>query len=287
MRIRREGFFQGYKGQRLFHQSWEHETPEAHLVITHGQGEHSGSYGHALDALKDLPISFHAWDLRGHGRSEGRRGFVNEFQEYCLDYEQYLRLLRPRAEFQNKHVFYLGHSMGGVIQLKTMIDFPTLHPDAQILSAPALGLALEVPLWKRVGAEYLKKWAPSLTLSNEISNLQVSRDPEMHRIYDKDVLRHHQIAASVFLGFFEMSVYIEERAGRLSLPTFLQMSTDDPVASTSKALQIFEMLPGPDNKVIQYENYKHEIYNDLGREKPLADLKSYIENFLVQKQRKA
>ncbi len=46
------------------------------IVLVHGLGEHSGRYRHWAEKFCGANIAFAAFDLRGHGQSEGRRGNI-------------------------------------------------------------------------------------------------------------------------------------------------------------------------------------------------------------------
>ncbi len=93
---RSESFFAGDGDVRLFFQSWEHPEAQKSMIITHGQGEHSESYHRLIESLADQKCNFYAWDLRGHGRSDGRRGVVQEFDEYCRDFQIFLKMIYPK-----------------------------------------------------------------------------------------------------------------------------------------------------------------------------------------------
>jgi len=88
---RSETFFKGYDQSKLFLQTWS--TPEAigTVLFTHGHGEHSECYHRlitGLDQIKDAKKwNFIGWDLRGHGKSDGLRGYAKDFNEYVLDYD--------------------------------------------------------------------------------------------------------------------------------------------------------------------------------------------------------
>src|SRR5678810_955655 len=47
---------------------------KAHIVLTHGRGEHSGRYLHVAAAFAARGLKLFSYDLRGHGRSGGKRG---------------------------------------------------------------------------------------------------------------------------------------------------------------------------------------------------------------------
>ena len=78
-----EGLLQTSDGVRLYAQSWTPSSePKAVVCLVHGGLEHSGRYAHVAKALNNSGYLVAAIDLRGHGRSEGKRAFVRSFDEY-------------------------------------------------------------------------------------------------------------------------------------------------------------------------------------------------------------
>jgi alpha-beta hydrolase superfamily lysophospholipase len=277
--IRSEGFFTGYHDAKLYYQKWVPENPKATLVITHGQGEHSESYLRLVDALAGMGLQIIAWDWRGHGRSDGKRGYAGNFQEYCDDYEIFLKECFKDEFFQKHPRIVLGHSMGGLIQLKSLASHPEWSFTAQVLSSPFLGMALKVPAIKEVGAQFLYSFLPTVTLWNEIKDEMLSRDPEVLKEFPKDILRHNRISSGVFLGALESIKYVQERADRFALPTLLQIPSKDLVVSSDASQEFFKNLKCEKNLKV-YTDYTHEIYNDLGRDKVYADLKEFLKKYI-------
>src|SRR3989338_11538789 len=92
--------------KRLFERWWAPEgEPRAVVVIVHGYAEHSGRYGETAEYLVRRGYAVYAFDLRGHGRSEGRRAFVRSFDEYLVDVNIFLE--RVKSEEKDKPVFLL------------------------------------------------------------------------------------------------------------------------------------------------------------------------------------
>lgn len=281
---RHEGFFAGHGGTTLFFQVWEHADARGTVIITHGQGEHSDSYARVVEALRSSHVNIWAWDLRGHGRSEGKRGYASSFEDYVLDARLFYRQTLEDKRVAGKPVVLLGHSMGALVQLKALIDFPELRADAQVCSAPLLGVAIPVPAWKETAAGWLNGILPQITLWNEIRNDQLTRDPDVVREFEQDVLRHGRISAGVFLGFAPAFEAVREGAPKLKLPTLFQLAEEDPVISTPAALGVFEKIGAARKELKTYgDGARHEMYNDLHRAVVLADLRAFVESVVDRK----
>lgn len=63
------------RGLRLFGREWmPGGPPKAAVCLAHGFGEHIGRWAQAGEYFAARGFAVAAIDLRGHGRSEGRRG---------------------------------------------------------------------------------------------------------------------------------------------------------------------------------------------------------------------
>ncbi|PWU14178.1 MAG: alpha/beta hydrolase [Bdellovibrio sp.] len=271
-----ESFFSGFDGLSLYFQLWRNENVNAHLIITHGQGEHGGCYGNLAEALVDLPLQVWAWDWRGHGRSEGPRGAVRDFYEYTQDYEIFLKRV-VKIDSLRLPVVLMGHSMGGLIQLKTLLGFPEYQRTPMILSAPFLGLAMKVPVWKKVVSRWAYEWAPQLTMFNEIQFNQLSSDPKAIEAYRKDYLRHRRISAGAFEPALKAAGDVLVRAPFFSGPILGFAADPDPLVSTPRIREFFDRLKGADQTLKLFSRRKHEILNDSGRQDAIRLIRSFLE----------
>lgn len=271
-----EGRFKGVKNVELYFQAWTVPAPRGTIVITHGHGEHTDSYKRVVEGLKNENWDIYAWDMRGHGRSEGIRGFAETFDLYCDDFKIFLNQVRAIPGVLDRPLVYLSHSMGSLVQLKTIILNPALEPDAMVLSSPLVGLGVTVPPIKKFGAEWLKKLAPTVTMWNEVRNQDLTRDPDVIREFEQDPFRHARICAGVYLGFLESFPIVQKEAAQIHCPTLMQGTNKDPIISTPEALRLFENLGSSDKVLKIYDNAKHEIYNDIVREQVLQDLREFL-----------
>jgi alpha-beta hydrolase superfamily lysophospholipase len=280
---RHEGYFSGYNGHKLFYQEWAQPKPKGLFVITHGHGEHSECYHRLVDGLYESGWNCISWDWRGHGRSEGKRGYAGHFSHYVWDYQKFLELLSKQEGYKDVPWITLSHSMGGLIQTHELMENKLNLPiKAQVLSAPLFGLRVEVPLVKDIAALTAFHVYPKLTLWNELKPEQFSRDPAILDEYSKDPLRHDRLSPGVYIGFLQAFEFIHKHAPDLKLPTLMQLGGLDTVVSNVAAEQFFDALGSPLKTKHVYHDSLHEIYNDLDRQNCFNDILNFIQPFSVE-----
>ena len=121
---------------------------------------------------------------------------------------------------------------------------------------------------------------PSLTLFNEIKYTDLTHDEEMLKSYQIDNLRHDKISPGLFLSMVENFKLASDAVETITKPVLMQLAGEDRLTNTEAARAFFDRLPGKKNQVIVYPESYHEIYNDLDRDKAVADLKKFINPFL-------
>lgn len=274
---RYEGQFHGSDQTELFFQTWTPDKVRGVFLITHGLAEHSECYHNLAKILMEDGWQVYAWDLRGHGRSEGKRGFVKTISHYVDDLEIFHKLVSK--ESPDKNIVMFGHSLGGLITLRFLQSKRAKHA-ALVLSAPALGLKMQVPKLKESLAKFAVKWLPTLTMYNEIKYEDLTRDEEMRDSYRRDTLRHDKISPGLFLSMVENFELAARNAGEIQGPVLMQIPGDDRLVNPESAREFYEKLPGKKNQLVIYPESYHEAYNDLDRDKAIADLKKFINVYL-------
>lgn len=273
---RTESYFESADGLRLYYQQWSTAKPQAQIVITHGLGEHSDCYDNFAQQLADCDLKISAWDLRGHGRSQGARGAIEDVYQLTQDLEIFLNFVLKTAQAEYP-VILMGHSMGGLILLKTLLGLRQHLVRPLILSSPFLGVALPVPEWKRTASGLIAQVVPRLTLDAEITHDMLTRDPEVLHRYDRDPLRHQRISAGLFESALESIESVLFHSSAYTSPVFMIGPEEDPVVNSLELVQLAKHLPNPQNQLVLLPGRKHEVFNDLGREEAFAPLRLFIE----------
>src|SRR5712672_626229 len=96
-------------------------APKGIVVITHGYAEHCGRYHEVAHVIVNAGWAAFSYDVRGHGKSPGERGYIDRFAIYLDDLAAMQDAARALATADAPLVL-LGHSHGGLIALRALAD---------------------------------------------------------------------------------------------------------------------------------------------------------------------
>lgn len=253
------------------------ENPKAHVIIVHGFSEHGARYAHVAEYLARAGYGVWAMDNRGHGRSAGKRGHVDHYDDYVRDLGVFLDLVAKEAG--SKKVFVLGHSNGGLIALRYALSKPE-KPAGLILSDPLLQLVKEVSRLKLLAGRVIVRIAPSFSMPNELAPEELTHDPAMIEAYLADPLIFHEVTVGWFHEMEAASENARGRAPELKMPFLMLLGTADPVCSHNAGKMFFEHVPEGDKQLKLYEGFLHEIFNESGREQVMKDTVTWLDKHL-------
>jgi acylglycerol lipase len=168
-----EGSFKGVRNANIFYQAWlPEENVRAVLLLVHGLGEHSGRYRNVVNHFVPLGYAVYALDHIGHGKSDGRREYVERFDDYTDTLSSYLEMVKTWQ--RDKPIFLLGHSMGGTIAAYYLLDHQAEFRGA-IISAPAVKVGDSVSQATIIVGRALSRIAPTTPWSSTEKHLHAWR----------------------------------------------------------------------------------------------------------------
>lgn len=272
--------FKGDRGIDIFYRHLPAENEKARLVVAHGLGEHSGRYINLYQRL--VPEGFSAWalDHRGHGRSQGKRGHVDSFDQYVRDLNTLVDLVGSDLPPQRK-IFLLGHSLGGLIVLNYAERFPgRIH--GVVASSPGLGMTVKVPAVKAALGKVMSSIWPGLSMANGLAVDKISHDPQTVKAYIDDPLVHDRVTARWFTEFLAAMDATCSRAADIREPLLLQVAGDDHLANARTSEAFFRRVTVEDKTLHVYAKLYHEIYNEPEDERRsvIDDLEGWLKNRL-------
>ncbi|NRA68451.1 MAG: alpha/beta hydrolase [Pseudobacteriovorax sp.] len=265
-------------GQLFRPKRWK--GPNAHrvLLVFHGQGEHGGRYVHLPHYIKDYFGAVYCLDHQGHGHSRGRRGHIPHFDDYANDGELVIhRLYEYLLErFGKVELFVLGHSMGGLILLRTLLRFRDLPIEAAVCSAPMIDLSIEVPKIKEMASHVMLKVAPGLSIPGSDLSQIISRDPFVCEHNAADPLTHSMVSAAFYHSYLEVKEDLKNRAHEISYPVLTQIAGGDLIIDPDSQLELAKTMNQPGQTYKLYKNLYHEIYNEPEKEIVIKDMLEWI-----------
>lgn len=267
------GNFNSFDGTKLFYRASNAKKGAIPVVLTHGFAEHSGRYSEIMQELMSHGYAPFAFDLRGHGRSDGKRGYINNFSDYVQDLKAAVETARER--YKADKVILLAHSMGGLIAP----NYAVLEPDrvlGLVLSSPLVGINVEVKGWKKALGLLMSKCWPSFAMANQIDSNLLTHDKAKAQAYSADPLIFQHVRAKWFVEILKTTANSVEVSRRLQHPFLLQVADDDHIVSYPKSCEWYEANTSPDKNLIVYKGFFHEIFNEVERAKPISDFLSFM-----------
>ena len=271
-----EGFFPARDGTNIFYRVWLRDGANGCLLI-HGYGDHSDRYQELVDSISDLGYSFYAFDLRGQGRSEGKRVFANSLNDYVSDCFDFLKFLeKEKILDQKKKLVLLGHSLGGLIALRVVLK-DEMKWKGLVLSSPCFklfGISWSPAL--RFLVKKIARVSPGLIMTNLVRPKYLFRDPVRMEKYLKDPLVERRVTARLANEIVKGCEEEQCRNVRLDIPVLVLASGNERVVSLDETKRWFERLQAEKKQMIVYSNLYHEIFNETGERKPVNDLRAFL-----------
>jgi len=264
--------FLGTGGFQIFMRSWHPASaPLAVVIIVHGFNSHSGEYEWVAAQLVAQRFAVYAADLRGRGKSDGERFFIDKFDNWASDVGTVVKMAKSRVP--GVPAFLLGHSAGGVVASTYTLDhqgeLAGLICESFAYQVPAPDFALAV--FK--GLSHVAPHAHILRLKNE----DFSRDAAVVAAKNADPLIAHEIQPTQTLA--EM-VRADERLtrgfGTITLPVLILHGTADKATRPSGSQHFYDTAGSKDKTLKMYDGHYHDLLNDLGKEKVMSDITDWI-----------
>lgn len=273
---RLERSFEGVGGVRIVYDVWEpdDEDPRGVVVLCHGYAEHARRYDHVAQRFGESGLAVYALDLRGHGRSGGKRVYLRDISEYTEDFHTLVGI--AAGEYPDLKLVVLGHSMGGGIVFAYGVE----HPDdyaAMVLSGPAVDAQDGVSPVMMFVAKALGQLLPGLPVE-QLPTDAVSRDPEVVAAYNADPMVHHgKLPAGIARALIGVGETMPQRAPALTAPLLIVHGEQDKLIPVQGSRHLMECVGSQDAHLKVYPELYHEVFNEPERAVVLDDVASWIE----------
>lgn len=275
------------------------------VVIVHGVGEHLGRHRALAERLAAAGRLVVGADLRGHGRSEGRRGHVEHFDDYLDDLDLVVaegcRETGASAGAARAPVL-LGHSLGALIVLRhaerrfarasrgtrrgaaghrervgpadRADEVPA--PAGLVLASIGLQVTVAVPWWKLVVGRLCERLLPTLTFRTGIDPEVLSTDPGVAKAYREDPLAHSAITPRWYTAYEAARAVALAEADAIRCPVLVLHGLDDRIADAEGSRRLALALRQTDVTLRFYRGARHELFSDPAAHEAFDDLEAWL-----------
>lgn len=258
------------------------------IIATHGIGEHLGRHKYIAD-LFGHDFNVFQYDLRGHGRSTGRRAYVEDFSLYMEDLKEIVRFLANKYRM-NRYILF-GHSMGALITASFIQNYveDEYYPERVVLNAPPCGMVNPfgaiiklLPGGVIPGACRLPFTLP---LGGLVDMNYFSHDPRVKDEYIKDELNSIKLESKLLLELVKTSQDTFSRPLRSKAQNFISIGECDRVVNYDDAIEFFTNID-KSFKLTVFDGAYHEIHNEIEKyKKPYFEyLKNTMNEVLFSKE---
>lgn len=234
------------------------------IVHTHGVGEYAGRHDYLVEEFgSDFNIV--KYDLRGHGRSGGKRAWVSDFFDFIRDLDELINHLKD--EYGMKDYIVMGHSMGAQVTCGWIQNFAKddFYPSKIIVTSPPANvggplenLAEKLPYGV---VQVLAGFDASLPLSGLVDLRGLSHDPQVAVDYKNNknncTKLHTKLALNILKGVKE----IFSRPINPKCPAYITVGTKDEVVSYKTNVSYFRDIE-KNFTFKDFEGAMHEIHNE-------------------------
>jgi alpha-beta hydrolase superfamily lysophospholipase len=249
--------------------------PWARLIILHGYGDHSGRYAHVMQWMASHGIACHALDFRGHGKSDGKPGFVRRWDEYLDDLDGLLAVDEVRTP-ENTPLFVLGHSHGGLVAARAAERGRLNSIRGCILSAPYLRSVLPISPMKLLVGRCAHWICPSARFRSGITDDILSSDEAMRRDTREDPLLLHGGTPAWFFEMLKVQEEVLRDSPRLTLPLLCLTAGKDRIADSDVSAEFCRGAGSRDKTHSIYGGFLHELLREAKREAIFEDILGWI-----------
>ncbi|MGI6704708.1 MAG: lysophospholipase [Clostridia bacterium] len=275
----REYQWQTMDGLFLHGREWRSEGPVKGLIgLIHGLGEHSGRYGHLAAYLTEKGYAILSFDLRGHGKSQGIRGYTPSYEALMQDIDVFMD--QASRLFPQVPLFFYGHSLGGNLVLNYILRRqPAIR--GGVATGPALRLGFPPPTWKIFLGRLMRHLWPTLKLHNGLPSDNLHHNTSAGEVLERDPLNHDFITPPLGIGMTEAGMWALDHAHDCSVPLLLMHGGADRITSPEATREFAEKVSCECTLKI-WDHLYHEIHNEPQKEMVFDFLVNWLDSRLPE-----
>jgi len=274
-----ERMFISFDGTELFYRAKvPTQKSEKSILVLHRGHEHSGRVVNLINELQIEDAWCFSFDLRGHGRSPGVRGWAPNFETWVKDLNAFAVYMNVEYGLQTNEMAVIANSVGSVMAAAWVHDYaPAIR--CMVLAAPAFEINLYVPFALPL-LRLLEKIKEKSFVTSYVRSGLLTRDVNEAKAYDADSLITKRIAVSVLTSLFDLSKRIVSDANSIEVPTMVLSAGTDYIVKNKAQKLFFERLSSPLKEFVELPQFRHAIFHEKDRAPMVAKVSKFVKECL-------
>lgn len=279
------------------------QNPKAVIQIIHGASEFLLRYESFIDYLNRNNYIVIGCDNLGHGDS--CHADANYIYFESTDAFEALVIVKEYIEktYQELPIYLFGHSMGSFLARKLMIDYPKTYAKGIMSGTTSISFCVELlagflcftakvfrgpkgisPLLTKQGVPSFNKKMMKKAVLNE-GEMWITHDENIVNEYKNSPKCGENFTITAMQGLLKWAKYVSSKKnvikGDHSTPILFISGSDDPVSNFGKDIEKTVNLYKNCNyyfiESIIYNNMRHEVINEIDREKVYNDCVQFFD----------
>jgi alpha-beta hydrolase superfamily lysophospholipase len=265
-------------GTPIYYQRWMPDSPKAHLIFVHDIADHVGRYAAFTGFFSGRGYGVHLFDMRGHGKSGGRRFYINSIHDFLSDLYEFIDFIKKTSA--TAPLILVGYGFGGQIVLNFTVKYDK-GLRAVIAISPNIRDRVGVPGWKLKLLRLVNRVNPYCMVGGNwldpvlfTHSLNVIRDCENDPSFEK------KTSIKCAFEIIANSDLMMGIAGRIHLPVFMACGGDDIICDPEKVRKFFIRIPVYNKMLKTYPTILPDIFTGVENSQLFWDIDRWLEEQL-------
>ncbi|GMI85816.1 hypothetical protein like AT3G62860 [Hibiscus trionum] len=201
-------------------------------------------------------------DYEGHGKSNGRRCYIESFQNIVDDCSDYFKSICEKERYKDKCRFLFGESMGGAVALLLHIKDPSFWNGA-ILIAPMCKISEKMQPPKMVGKvltkmeEIIPKW--KIVPSKYDIDLTFKDPVKREKVKNNKLIYQQKPRLKTGMEMLRASIRLERSLNEVTFPFLVLHGEADLVLDPETSKALHEKASSSDKTIKLYPGMWHAL----------------------------
>jgi acylglycerol lipase len=246
------------------------------LITLHGINSYSQPTGVIAKALAEAGCEVVAFDFRGHGKSQGIKGYLRDFELLITDTLDFVNEISKL--YNNIPLFIMGGSLGGTVAINISLKVPQ-KISGLILINPALGINSSFEGCIRVFSTCLASCCPTLPIYKSDGSLTTKNENLRKYMRENPYYYNGKVRIGTSAAVLNALNDTRKRYNMIKSNLLVIQGRDDNVVSLEKVQDFMKIINVDDKRLLMYPGLPHSIVF----EEAIFDIAEQIKNWVIQR----